>query len=124
MFTTMTTVHNYEVVDHTMHMFYGDALYICDLQSTEKGNIQLLYGFRVWMAWSKHAGMLRELRKARETRDEGEWFCALFLTRAIILISSKVKSNKLIFGACQGRRKHEKVGGIGFEWHCWSEKGT
>jgi cellulose synthase/poly-beta-1,6-N-acetylglucosamine synthase-like glycosyltransferase len=25
------------------------------------GNIQLLYGFRVWMAWSKHAGMLREL---------------------------------------------------------------
>jgi hypothetical protein len=44
--------------------------------------IQLLYGFRVWMAWSKHAGMLRELRKARETRAEGEWFCALFLTRA------------------------------------------
>jgi hypothetical protein len=33
--------------------------------------IQLLYGFRVWMAWSKHAGMLRELRKARETRAEG-----------------------------------------------------
>jgi hypothetical protein len=30
-------------------------------------NIQLLYGFRVWMAWSKHEGMLRELRKARET---------------------------------------------------------
>jgi hypothetical protein len=27
---------------------------------------QLLYGFRVWLAWSKHAGMLRELRKARE----------------------------------------------------------
>ena len=25
---------------------------------------QLLYGFRVWMAWSKHEGMLRELRKA------------------------------------------------------------
>jgi hypothetical protein len=45
-------------------------------------NIQLLYGFRVWMAWFGHAGMLRELRKARETRAEGEWFCALFLTRA------------------------------------------
>ena len=28
------------------------------------GNIQLLYGFRVWM--------FRELRKARETRAEGE----------------------------------------------------
>jgi hypothetical protein len=28
--------------------------------------IQLLYGFRVWMAWSKHAGILRELRKARD----------------------------------------------------------
>jgi hypothetical protein len=26
------------------------------------------------MAWSKHAGMLRELRKASETRAEGEWF--------------------------------------------------
>jgi hypothetical protein len=25
------------------------------------------------MAWPKHAGMLRELRKARETRAEGEW---------------------------------------------------
>jgi hypothetical protein len=24
------------------------------------------YFFRVWMAWSRHAGMLRELRKARE----------------------------------------------------------
>jgi hypothetical protein len=47
--------------------------------------IQLLYGFRVWMAWSKHARMLRELRKARETRAEGEWFCALFLTRASYL---------------------------------------
>jgi hypothetical protein len=27
------------------------------------------------MAWSKHAGMLRELRKPRETRAEGAWFC-------------------------------------------------
>jgi hypothetical protein len=27
---------------------------------------QLLYGFRVWMAWSKHLGMLLELRKARK----------------------------------------------------------
>jgi hypothetical protein len=27
--------------------------------------IQLLYGFHVWMDWSKHSGMLRELRKAR-----------------------------------------------------------
>ena len=43
---------------------------------------QLLYGFRVWMAWSKHAGKLQKLRKARETRAEGEWFCTLFLTRA------------------------------------------
>jgi hypothetical protein len=34
--------------------------------------IQLLYGFRIWMARSKHAGMLRESRKARETRAEGE----------------------------------------------------
>jgi hypothetical protein len=26
--------------------------------------------------------MLRELRKARETGAEGEWFCALFLPQA------------------------------------------
>ena len=62
--------------------------------------IQLLYGFRVWMAWSKHAGKLRELRKARETRAEGEWFCALFLTRATFPIvwfrSSKHKNHKVI----------------------------
>ena len=37
---------------------------VCSTQSNK--NIQLLYDFRVWMAWSKHAGMLRELRKARE----------------------------------------------------------
>jgi hypothetical protein len=50
------------------------SLYMCAILLA---SIQLLYGFRVWMAWSKHAGMLRELRKARETRAEGEWFCAL-----------------------------------------------
>ena len=47
---------------------------------------QLLYGFCVWMAWSKHAGKLRELKKASETRAEGEWFCTLFLNRATFVL--------------------------------------
>jgi hypothetical protein len=48
-------------------IFHGKCSYI-SIQVLEI--IQLLYGFRVWMAGSKHAGMLRELRKARrgETR--------------------------------------------------------
>ena len=37
-------------------------------------NIQLLYGFRVWMAWSKHEGMLRESRKASEHEPKASDF--------------------------------------------------
>ena len=31
-------------------------------------------GFRVWMAWSKHTGMLRELRRTEKSRAAGECF--------------------------------------------------
>jgi hypothetical protein len=39
---------------------------------------QLLYGFRVWMDWSKHLGMLLELRKARKIAGR-YLFCNSFL---------------------------------------------
>ena len=35
---------------------------------------QLLYGFRVWMAWSKHAGKLRGLKKARKHEPKASDF--------------------------------------------------
>jgi hypothetical protein len=43
---------------------------------------QLLYGFRVWMAWSKHLAMLLELRKARKITRLRLVFRVLFLTLA------------------------------------------
>jgi hypothetical protein len=43
---------------------------------------QLLYGFRVWMAWSKLLAMLLELRKARKITRLRLVFRVLFLTLA------------------------------------------
>jgi hypothetical protein len=43
---------------------------------------QLFYGFRVWMAWSKHLGMLLELRKASKITRLWLVFRVLFLTLA------------------------------------------
>jgi hypothetical protein len=53
---------------------------------------QLLYGFRVWMASSKHLGMLLELRKARKITRLRLVFRAFFLT----LVYQESQDNDLI----------------------------
>ena len=61
---------------------------------------QLLYGFLVWMAWSKHLGMLLELRKARKITRLRLVFRAHFLTLAkfprVWIMPSKHGNHKVI----------------------------
>jgi hypothetical protein len=82
---------------------------------------QLLYGFRVWMASSKHLGMLLELRKGRKITRLRLVFRAFFLSKAIQIRPSKDGNHKVIvYQESQYNDLIEPAVNKSTEWVRWS----